>query len=140
MKKLFADANYWVAVLNPKDDLHNLAMSTSTMIAKCQIITSEFVLIEMMKLMLHENRGGVHLKKKAFETVQLLRKDPNVQIVAATSILFQKACKVYLDFEDKEWDIIDCSSYIIMKEQEITEALTHDKHFKEMGFLTLLRE
>jgi uncharacterized protein len=36
--------------------------------------------------------------------------------------------------------LIDCVSYVVMRERGITEALTTDEHFRQMGFRALLRE
>jgi len=39
---------------------------------------------------------------------------------------------------DKEWGLVDCVSFIVMKDYELTEALTMDVHFKQAGFRALL--
>jgi len=41
---------------------------------------------------------------------------------------------------DKEWGLVDCISFVVMKKQEITDALTADEHFTQAGFCALLRE
>lgn len=137
MRKVFADANYWVALLNPKDDLHGKATAVSAALGPCQIVTSEFVLLEMMNLLA---KAGLHLKEIVYKAVQDMRNNPNIVVEPATSLLFQKASVEYLANKDKEWGCIDCSSMIIMRDKEISEALTYDKHFVQMGYRALLRE
>jgi len=137
MKQVFADTNYWVAVLDPRDAHHALAEDVSNRLGPCRVVTSEFVLLEMMKLLV---RGGLHLKKIAYDAIRRLKDDPNVEVVPATALLFREACEVYVGHADKEWDGIDSASYHIMKQKGITEALTFDHHFEEMGFRALLRE
>lgn len=137
MKTVFADANYWVAILNPKDSLHETAIRASRTIGDFRIVTSEFVLLEVMKLMAN---AGLHLKQVAHRAIGDMRRNPNLKVVPATSAIFQKACESYVACQDKEWDAIDCSSMIIMQEEGLSEALTYDKHFKQMGFIALLRE
>jgi uncharacterized protein len=41
--------------------------------------------------------------------------------------------------QDKEWSLVDCSSFVIMQQREITEALTGDRHFEQAGFIRLLK-
>jgi uncharacterized protein len=137
MKTIFADSNYWVAILNPKDSIHDTAIRVSRIIGNFKIVTSEFVLLEVMKLMAN---AGLHLKQTAHHAIGDMRRNPNLKVVPATSTLFQKACERYVDYHDKEWDAIDCSSMIIMQEEGISEALTFDNHFKQMGFIALLRD
>jgi len=52
---------------------------------------------------------------------------------------FQDALALYEQSSDKEWSLTDCSSFLIMRELKITEALAHDKHFEQAGFDALLR-
>jgi uncharacterized protein len=42
--------------------------------------------------------------------------------------------------KDKEWGLVDCISFIVMQNREITDALTADIHFQQAGFRALLRE
>ncbi|MEQ9368034.1 MAG: hypothetical protein RIG63_03240 [Coleofasciculus chthonoplastes F3-SA18-01] len=48
MRILFADTGYWVAFLNPKDDLHDKAVNLSKAIQPAHIVTSEMVLTEVL--------------------------------------------------------------------------------------------
>ncbi len=43
MKTVFADAGYWIAILNPADDLHVKAVSVSNALNPFQIVTSEMI-------------------------------------------------------------------------------------------------
>jgi predicted nucleic acid-binding protein len=41
---------------------------------------------------------------------------------------------------DKEWPLTDCISFVVMAREGITEALTGDRHFEQVGFVPLLKE
>ena len=137
MRQVFADASYWVAVLNPKEAHHARAMSVSDNLGRPRLVTSEFVLLEMMKLLA---TAGLHLKKTAYHAIKRLKADPNVEVVPATTLLFNEACEIYIRYADKGWDGVDSASYHIMEQRSITDALTTDRHFEQMGFRALLRE
>lgn len=48
MNKIFADAGYWIAVLNPADELHHHARTVSAKLGHFHTVTSELVLIETL--------------------------------------------------------------------------------------------
>ncbi len=78
MKKVFADAHYWVAILNDQDQSHAAAEAISTAIA-------------------------------------LFKARP-----------------------DKGYRLTDCISMLGMRQESITDILTHDSHFTQEGFTILL--
>ena len=41
---------------------------------------------------------------------------------------------------DKEWGLTDCISFVLMKNEGISEALTADIHFRQAGFTAILLE
>jgi len=45
---------------------------------------------------------------------------------------------MYSNRLDKDWGMIDCISFVIMQERNLTEALTSDHHFEQAGFKVLL--
>jgi predicted nucleic acid-binding protein len=48
MRRVFADTGYWVALLNPQDELHQKARELSNQIDSLYIVTSEMVLAEVL--------------------------------------------------------------------------------------------
>jgi predicted nucleic acid-binding protein len=48
MRLVFADTGYWVALLNPHDDLHSKAISLSKSLQPIHIVTSEMVLSKVL--------------------------------------------------------------------------------------------
>ena len=37
-------------------------------------------------------------------------------------------------FKDKDFSLVDCASFVVMRELRINPALTLDAHFGQMGF------
>lgn len=136
MKRVFADTAYWVALLNARDDLHEKAKAISSSIGAARFITSEMVLTELLN---YFGGKGERLRKMAAALAERLRNDPNMAIVPQTSVQFQGALSLYAERNDKAWSHTDCASILVMKDQEIQEALTHDRHFEQAGFRALLR-
>ena len=46
---------------------------------------------------------------------------------------------LYMAREDKTWSLTDCTSFVVMNEQGIQNALSSDRHFQQAGFVALLR-
>jgi hypothetical protein len=42
MKRIFADAGYWIALVHPRDPLHRKAREESASIGHAQLVTSQF--------------------------------------------------------------------------------------------------
>jgi len=40
---------------------------------------------------------------------------------------------------DKQWSLVDASSFILMQRMGITEALTNDHHFEQASLVGLLK-
>jgi predicted nucleic acid-binding protein len=72
--------------------------------------------------------------------IRSIRANPNSRVVPQTSLQFQDALALFEQSSDKEWSLTDCSSFLIMRELKITEALAYDKHFEQASFVALLRD
>ncbi len=40
---------------------------------------------------------------------------------------------------DKDFSLVDCSSFLVMKDRGVSNAITTDQHFEQAGFRCLLR-
>ena len=135
MKVVFADTGYWVAVLDPNDNLNTKAQEISSNLGKTRILTTEMVLDELLAAL-----SPLPVRAYAIRGVDGIRTNPNVEIVPQTSIQFREAFDLYKKMVDKEWSLTDCASFEIMRARGISEALAHDRHFEQAGFIALLRD
>jgi len=62
-----------------------------------------------------------------------------VDIIHIDESLDSKAWDLLVNRTDKNWSLVDCSSFVIMQENNISEALTTDHHFEQAGFVRLLK-
>jgi predicted nucleic acid-binding protein len=79
-------------------------------------------------------------RKASVALLQSLETGENVVIVPLSEELYRKGMTLFFKRADKDWGLIDCISFIVMQEREITEALTTDAHFQQAGFHALMRE
>lgn len=135
MQRVFADTSYWIALLNPRDELHEKALSLSQH-SFDQVITSEMVLVELLNAF---SERGPHLRRAAAQVVDQLRRSGSVLIVRQGPEQFHDALEHYAEMTDKTWSLTDCASFLTMRMLSIEAALTYDKHFIQAGFEALLR-
>jgi predicted nucleic acid-binding protein len=136
MKRIFADTSYWIALLNPRDELHASAVASAQSYASDQMVTSEMVLVEFLNGF---SDHGPRLRAAASKAVRTLLSSPNVTVIPQASDQFERALRRYEERIDKEWSLTDCASFLIMEGEDIEGALTHDQHFAQAGFHALLR-
>jgi hypothetical protein len=137
MKTVFADACYWIGLLNENDGLHAAAREASDNLGPCRIVTTEMVLVEVLNGL---SGSGENTRRAAAETIRSLEKDPNVEIVPQTSIQSHSATERYASRLDKEWGATDCASFLVMEEKGLREALTDDHPFTQANFTILMTE
>ncbi|MCH8312807.1 MAG: type II toxin-antitoxin system VapC family toxin, partial [Nitrospinae bacterium] len=73
-----------------------------------------------------------------FGKVEIIKHE-NTEVMPQTSEMFESAFSLYKKRPDKEWQLTDCTSILIMEEFGLTEVLTGDDHFKQAGFSPLFR-
>jgi predicted nucleic acid-binding protein len=136
MTHIFADTCYWIALLNPRDELHSLAQEVSATLSDVTILTSDAVFTELLNGFAEQ---GPHFRFVVSTAVVVLKKDPKLIVVPQSHESFNLAFDLYRDRTDKGWSLTDCSSFLIMRQYSIDAALTYDKHFEQAGFSALLR-
>lgn len=132
MKAVFADTSFFLASLNPDDELHKKAIAVSREVAAPRLTTA-FVLLEVANAMC---RAGQRPQFMEFYTQ--LKGHPRARIIPVSQKLFDRGYELYASRKDKDWSLTDCISFIVMSDAGISDALTHDHHFEQTGFTALL--
>ncbi|MCH7471458.1 PIN domain-containing protein [bacterium] len=137
MRFIFADTSYWIAILSPRDQLKAKAEEISQGLGEHRMVTSEMVLTEILD---HLCDKGQHLREATVNIVQRIMSNPNIDVVPQASVRFHEALHHYRGRPDKKWSLTDCSSFLIMQERGIEEALTSDHDFEQAGYRALLMD
>jgi uncharacterized protein len=134
MKQIFADTSYWIGLVNPRDQIHQKAIKITQQLSSVRLLTTEMVLVELLN-----SFSDSPFRRAVAGMVLKLRDDRNVRIVPQTSEQFEVARERYQRADDKTWSLTDCASFQVMEAEQIQAVLTHDQHFAQAGFETLLR-
>jgi len=135
LDKIFVDTAAWIALLNTSDALHQPAKQVMNQLQqqKAFLVTTEFVLLEVADAL---SAPAIRTKTVAF--INGLRQLNILQIIPDSQALFAAGWQLYSQRPDKEWGLTDCTSFVVMMQEQIALAFTSDHHFQQAGFVKLL--
>jgi predicted nucleic acid-binding protein len=135
MRRIFADTLYWVALTHRKDQWHHAALKASRTLAGCHLVTTDEVLSEVLAAFCE---AGPILRQRAAMLVRRLHQRPAITIHPQSRATFLTGLALYDARPDKGYSLTDCISMETMRQEGISEILTHDHHFTQEGFTILL--
>ena len=131
-KKLLADAfvdtSFVVALVNRKDQHHSKALALVSEYERQSLVTTDAVLLEI------GNALAKYFKAASIRIIEEFLTSSNIQIISLHPDLFERAFSLYRSHLDKTWGLIDCVSFVVMRDIGLINALTADKHFGQAGF------
>lgn len=69
-----------------------------------------------------------------------LLNDPSIERVWVDEAIARRAIALLEARPDKAYSLCDAISFVVMRDRNITEALTLDHHFEQEGFQRLLTD
>ncbi|MEW5828160.1 MAG: PIN domain-containing protein [Chloroflexota bacterium] len=134
--KVFLDTAFVLALASPADRYNEKAKELSRRIKKdgIALVTTRAVLIEIGDAM-----AGQRRRTAGIIMLESLENDDSLEIIPNSEELYSKALDLFVSRPDKEWGMTDCISFVVMKEQNISDALTTDVHFQQAGLTALMR-
>ncbi len=138
MSELFVDTSGWANLIDVSQPFHLLSAKIyqNARSQKYKIITTSYIITELVALLASPLRTP---RAKAIAFIQSLKTSPYVEVIHISKEIDTKAWELLINRQDKEWSLVDCSSFIVMQERKITESLTSDHHFEQAGFIRLLK-
>ncbi|MBA4386726.1 MAG: PIN domain-containing protein [Verrucomicrobia bacterium] len=130
----FVDTSGFYALLVKADDSHQKAADyIRNSAGKRRFITTDYVLDETATLLKARRHGDVI---KPFFDIVLKSEVCRVRWMEPD--LFSEAVSFFLKHGDHDYSFTDCVSFVVMRKERITTALTKDTHFHQAGFDALL--
>jgi predicted nucleic acid-binding protein len=129
----FVDTSFVVALINQRDQHHLRALDLSSQFEERPLLTTDAVLLEI------GNTLAKNFREASIQAIDDFLTSSKVQIVHLNPDLFHKGFSLYRSRLDQSWGLIDCVSFIVMREAGIFQSLTADKHFEQAGFRAPLR-
>ncbi|HQU90906.1 MAG TPA: PIN domain-containing protein [Pyrinomonadaceae bacterium] len=131
----FVDTVAWIALANTRDSLHAKARSIFDQLwqSDTRFLTSEFVLVELGNAL-----SATSLRTQTALFIRSLNRAPSIEIIPSSTGLFKQGLELFESRSDKDWGLVDCTSFVIMNERNVDVAFTEDRHFTQAGFTILL--
>jgi predicted nucleic acid-binding protein len=135
VSRIFVDAAYYIGILLEEDELHDRALAIGRELDEFARVTTDSVLAEVLA---YFSRRGPRSREAAAALIDELHDSTGTTIVHQDAALFFEGVALYRARPDKGYSLTDCMSMIICRREDITEVLTHDRHFTQEGFDVLL--
>src|SRR5438876_1204128 len=127
---IFVDTGGWGHLLDRREAYHALASSIYQLARRRRrkLITTNYIIAELVALMI----SPLQIPRAAgIKFIDDLKASPQVEVVHIDAGRDERAWQLLKQREDKAWSLVDCSSFVVMQELSITEALTADHHFEQ---------
>lgn len=131
MRGVFADTAGWMACADAADPAHRAATVARDAWLKQGglFVTTDYIADETLTLI------RVRLGHAAAEAWwRQVDGSSRVRWEPITPGRAEKARGLFFRYEDKDFSFTDCTSFVVMRELRLREALTTDHHFAQMGF------
>ena len=138
MKKIFVDTSGWASFFDTDEPFHSL---TRTIYENARnngtrLVTTNYVVAELVSLFTSPFRLS---RPRIIEYIDVIKRSPSVDLIHIDQDLDDQAWKLLTERNDKNWSLVDCSSFVVMENELITDSLTSDHHFEQAGFIRLLK-
>jgi hypothetical protein len=136
MKGLFVDTAGWVACADAADPAYKAAAAARDRWLEQNglLVTTDYVADETLTLL--RLRLGLDAAEAWWRQVD---GSSRLRWESVGPAHADKARGLFFRYRDKEFSFTDCTSFVVMRELKLREALTTDHHFEQAGFTILPR-
>ncbi len=131
MRRYFVDTSFWVALFDRSDHSHKQVTTFWQGLAKkpLRLITSDYVLDEAYTFL----RRHVGLQA-AIDLHDVIQTSRLIEVAEVRAPIRAAAWDTLVKYDDKVLSFTDCTSFALMWQMGLTEALTLDTDFAQVGF------
>ncbi|HEV7669508.1 MAG TPA: PIN domain-containing protein [Thermoanaerobaculia bacterium] len=126
--RLFVDTSFVIALINKRDRNHEQATRLAAEYGSRRLLTTDAILLEI------GNALARSFKPQAVEVIEHFLTSADVEVVRLDAETFESAFDLYRSHRDKSWGLIDCHSFVVMRQAKVENALDFDVHFGQAGF------
>ena len=131
MKFLFVDTAGWMACADAADRVHAKACAgrDKWLEQEGHLLTTDYVIDETLTLL--RIRLGLEAAENWWHTLAASSRLRREAIHAERA---ERARGIFFRYRDKDFSFTDCTSFAVMRELRLRQALTTDRHFQQAGF------
>lgn len=127
--KVFLDTSAFYALSSSSDQDHARAKESLRRLIEgnAEFVSTNYILLECVSLL--QRREGLDIAKRFVGRVT-----ETVSILWINDTQHNRAWDYWNRAWKRDLSLVDCASFIVMKEEGIKEAFAFDKQFEEAGF------
>ncbi len=132
MNRCFVDTSFWIALFDRDDPAHERVTAFWQELAKepVRLITSDYVLDEAYTFL----RRHVDLQA-AIDLHDAVQASRLIDVLEVRAPVRAAAWDALVKYDDKVLSFTDCTSFVLMWRMGLSEALTLDADFAQVGFV-----
>ena len=133
---LFVDTSGWACYIDRADPRHQQTVQICQKAATPNqgLVTTNYVIAELVALLTTRLRLS---RPHVITIIDLIKAMPCLEILHISPSLDDEAWRLLKARDDKTWSQVDATSFVIMTNYSMTEAVTTDHHFLQAGFTRL---
>jgi predicted nucleic acid-binding protein len=134
-REIFVDTSGMYALVDRKDGHHPAARAVVERLLRSGrgLLATDYVVAETVNLA--NARGGSDV---ATRVLDLLEQSAGIRIEWIGVARFDMTKAFFRKHADHSYSFTDCTSFVVMRELKLSQALTSDRHFTQAGFEALL--
>jgi predicted nucleic acid-binding protein len=135
VREVFADTSALYALVDRNDAGHAAAKRAVGRLVDTdrRIVTTDYIVAETVNL--GDVRGGALVANRVLDLVE---QSSGIRLEWIGTDRFDAAKVFFRKHSDHGYSFTDCTSFVVMRELRLADALTTDRHFREAGFTVLL--
>jgi len=128
---LFVDTSGWAYLIDRSTSFHKNVSKVyqQALMQQRLLVTTNYIIAELIALL--ASRARIPRQEDALKIA------PHVEVIHIDTALDNEAWQLLKRRMDKDWSLVDASSFVIMAKYKMTEAITTDHHFTQAGFVRL---
>jgi len=134
---VFVDTWAWIAaaVADDPDHARVVTLVTALRAAGTARVTSNFVLAEALTRLRYD--ASLTIACSLAEAIPTMVAAGSLDVVVVDDPIWRQALVWFRQFADQRFSFVDCTSFAIMAQRGLHEAMTADRHFATAGFVPL---
>lgn len=128
----FVDTSFWVAFLNRTDARHEAAVAALRAHVEAGLVTTNHVRGETWTFL--RRRAGHGAATRFLDAIE---QTPRTEILFVTSEQEREALQWLRRHDEREHSFVDATSFAVMRQHRIVDALAFDGDFSAAGFVEL---
>jgi hypothetical protein len=135
IREIFVDTSGLYALVEKKDGHHAAARGVVERLVHAgrRLVVTDYIITETANLA--NARSG---KLVATQALSLVEQSAGIRTEWIGTARFETTKAFFRKHADHGYSFTDCTSFVVMRELKLTQALTTDAHFPEAGFEALL--